>query len=142
MRMKNKGGFTLLEIIIVIIIIGVLASLALPRLFSTVEFSRSAEALASFATIRGALERCYLMNNSTYVGCTLTAAGTSLDIENPSSAPNAHFTYLVSGQTTTGYTITANRTTRNGGTVGHLIVLTQSATSVTRTGTGAFSAIK
>ena len=43
--LKRKKGVTLLEIIIVVIIIGVLASLALPRLFSTVEFSRSAEAI-------------------------------------------------------------------------------------------------
>ena len=33
---KNKSGFTLLEIIIVIIIIGILASLALPKFFKTV----------------------------------------------------------------------------------------------------------
>jgi prepilin-type N-terminal cleavage/methylation domain-containing protein len=142
MRLKNKNGFTLLEIIIVIIIIGVLASLALPRLFSTVEFSRSAEALAAFATIRGAMERCYLMNNATYVGCTLTAAATNLDIENPALAPNAHFTYAVANQAVAGYQITATRTTRDGGTAGDIIRLTQAAGVITRTGTGAFSAIK
>ena len=51
MRHANKKGFTLLEIIIVIIIVGVLASLALPRFFSTVEYSRSTEALASLTSV-------------------------------------------------------------------------------------------
>lgn len=58
---KTSKAFTLLEIVIVIIIIGVLASLALPKLFGMVESSRSAEALASFATLRREIERCYLM---------------------------------------------------------------------------------
>ena len=48
------------EIIIVVIIVGVLASLALPKFFSTVEFSRAQEALSSLATVRGGLERYYV----------------------------------------------------------------------------------
>ena len=48
---KNKSGFTLLEIIIVIIIIGILASLALPKFFKTVEYSRSMEALTNLGNV-------------------------------------------------------------------------------------------
>ena len=58
----NRKGFTLLELIIVIVIVGVLASLALPRLFSVIEGSRATEALSTIASIRSAMERCYLMN--------------------------------------------------------------------------------
>lgn len=57
--MKVKA-FTLLELIIVIIIVGVLTSLALPRLFSVVEYAKSAEALTHLSTIRQSFERCYL----------------------------------------------------------------------------------
>ena len=56
LTLKRKKGFTLLEIIIVVIIVGVLASLALPRLFSTVEYSRSTEALAAIGSMRSAMD--------------------------------------------------------------------------------------
>ena len=134
----NKSGFTLLEIIIVIIIIGVLASLALPRLFSTVEFSRSTEALASFATIRGSLERCYLINNANYSTCNSFA---NLDIDDPKDSPNAHFTYEI----TTGaaaYTITAWRNTIDGGKTTSTIKILQTTAGITKGGGDAFSTIK
>lgn len=135
---NNKSGFTLLEIIIVIIIVGVLASLALPRFFSTVEFSRSTEALTSITAVRQAMERCYLQRNGTYVNCALA----NLDIENPGSAPNAHFTYAIAGQSATGYVITSTRNAVDGGDGTSTIALTQSATTVTRAGTGKFVGIQ
>ena len=58
---KNQSGFTLLEIIIVIIIVGVLASLALPKFFNTVEFSRSSEALNAVGGIKRSADRCAMM---------------------------------------------------------------------------------
>jgi len=138
---RNQSGFTLLEIIIVIIIVGVLASLALPRLFSTVEFSRSAEALSAIATIRSSMERCYLANNGSYVNCGNTNF-TQLDIDSPASSPNAHFAYVISGPSTVGYTITATRNALDNGNTTSTIVVVQNATVVTRTGTGAFSGLK
>ncbi len=138
---RNRSGFTLLEIIIVIIIVGVLASLALPRLFSTVEFSRSAEALSAVATIRSSMERCYLANNGTYINCG-NGGFTQLDIETPGSSPNAHFTYAISAPSTVGYTITASRNTLDNGSTASTIIVAQTSTNVTRTGTNAFSGLK
>lgn len=139
-KLNNKSGFTLLEIIIVIIIVGVLASLALPRFFATVEYSRSTEALSSIAAIRGAMERCYLQASGSYSGCT--AFDTQLDLNDPGTSPNAHFSYSIGSATATGYAITATRNTVDGGTSGDTIVVTQTTTAVTRSGTGAFSSIK
>lgn len=136
---NNKSGFTLLEIIIVIIIVGVLASLALPRFFSTVEFSKSSEALNSIGVLRGAMERCYLASSGTYVGCALA----SLDVEDPSTTPGTRFAYtLVGAPSATAYTLRATRNATDGGDGVSTITLTQTAGVVTRAGTGKFAGIK
>lgn len=137
--MNKKSGFTLLEIIIVIIIVGVLASLALPRFFATVEYSRSTEAFVSLGAVRQALERCYLQRNGSYTNCTNFS---NLDITNPANSPNAHFTYTITGASATGYTANAQRNTLEGGSTTGWVVLTQAGTSLTRSGSGAFKGIK
>ncbi len=78
---KKRTANTLTEIVIVIIIIGILASLALPRYFGTVEKAKSAEAVQILTALYGA-EKSYLIENSQY---TLSATG--LDISIPYS-PN------------------------------------------------------
>lgn len=137
---QNKSGFTLLEIIIVIIIVGVLASLALPRFFATVEFSKSTEALTQLGVLRESMERCYLSSApGTYVGCTVA----NLDVEDPGLSPGTRFTYTVSGQSATGYVISAARNTIDGGGgTTNWIRITQTSTGVTRAGSGAFIGIK
>ena len=137
MNLNRKSGFTLLEIIIVIIIVGVLASLALPRFFSTVEFSRSTEALASMSSLRQSVERCYLSQGGTYAGCTVGV----LDIQNPQNSPGAQFTYTITA-VAAAYTIAAQRNTVNGGDGGSRIFVIQTTTGVSRSGTGVFIGIK
>jgi prepilin-type N-terminal cleavage/methylation domain-containing protein len=135
---KNTSGFTLLEIIIVIIIVGVLASLALPRFFATVEFSRAQEALSAIAAVRGGMERCYVGKGKTYSGCGTA----SIDTGDPlKGQPNAHFGITVSGANAGGYVITGLRNTLEGGTATDTVVITQTTSGVTRSGTGAFAGI-
>lgn len=138
MNMKNKSGFTLLEIIIVIIIVGVLASLALPRFFSTVEYSRSTEALNALGVIRKSVVRCGMVNDNV-VGCDNFAA---IDIDNPGAEPGAHFSYQIAVTGANAFTVTATRNTVNGGTSGDLVELSVSGAGQTRSGTTAFASIK
>lgn len=133
--MNNKSGFTLLEIIIVLIIIGVLASLALPKFFSTVEYSRSAEALRLIGSTRESLQRCYLMQRD-YDNCTLA----NIDFD-PTETDNPHFTYTKVDGGVNGFTITATRNTLDGGTAGDTINFSYASGVVTRTGTGAFAGV-
>ena len=131
---NNKSGFTLLEIIIVIIIVGVLASLALPRFFKTVEFSKSAEALNALGVVRQAMERCYLQASS-YSTCNMT----SIDVEDPTNTPGSLFTYYTSNQSPTGYSLRAAFKTDS---TASWISLVQSTTGVTRAGSGKFVGIR
>ncbi len=123
-RMRTKTGFTLLELIIVIVIVGVLASLALPKLFSVIEGARAAEALSAIASIRSAMERCYLMNNGSYMGCAFGPGYNFLTIDDPGTSPNAHFTYNIPLVSSLFYVIIADRNALDGGvTVDHRIVM-------------------
>ena len=54
----KKKGFTLIEIIVVLIILGVLAQIAIPSYFSWVERSKAYEAMAALKTFQNQVEAC------------------------------------------------------------------------------------
>lgn len=69
---KNAGtrkGFTLVELAVVIVIIGVLAAFGVPQFLKSVERSKAAEAFNYLAAVRAAQER-YLAKNGYYYGST------------------------------------------------------------------------
>ncbi len=57
---RRKGqGFTLIELIVVMLIIAMLATLAVPRYFGSVQKSRDAVLKENLALMRGALDKYY-----------------------------------------------------------------------------------
>ena len=62
--MKYKEGFTLLEILIVVIIIGILASIALPQYRKAVAKAELAQIISAVKSIKYAQDRFYLTNSS------------------------------------------------------------------------------
>jgi len=65
--MKLKFGFTLLELIVVIIIIGILATLGFIQYTSVIEKGRKAEARANLGTLR-TLEKAYYEDTASVGG--------------------------------------------------------------------------
>ncbi len=66
-KQKNKNlkqGFTLLELLVVVLIIGVLAAIALPQYNKEVEKGRATEALTILKTIANASHIYYMTNGS------------------------------------------------------------------------------
>ena len=120
MKRTNEGAFTLLELIIVIIIVGILSSLAIPKYFKMVENARVTEAIVNIRIIREAMERCLIMTGNVAKACRLDDnddGPANLDIENPSYDPGAHFSYNVFGLGLDVYGITVFRNALDGGKV-------------------------
>lgn len=127
---RKKQGFTLLELVIVVIIVAILASLALPKMFGMAETAKAVEGYRAIGTIREALERYYLRNDRTYVGGTMA----NLDINNPGDEAGSLFTYTISNQSPSAYRIRAARDSNPA----DYVQVDASATAITKTGGGIY----
>jgi prepilin-type N-terminal cleavage/methylation domain-containing protein len=66
---KSRKGFTLVELAVVIVIIGVLAAFGVPQFLKSVERSKAAEAFNYLSAVRSAQER-YLAKEGVYADST------------------------------------------------------------------------
>ncbi len=117
--MKSKG-FTLLEVLIVVIIIGILASMALPQYLNTLEKARSAEAVSQIGVLRGAMQRYWFEQTATQ--STYSAANFSrLDVDDPNNAVKRLYNYTLADSSTLNtmtFTVNATRIGKAGYWVG------------------------
>lgn len=93
----NQKGFTLIELMIVVAVIGILASIAVPAYSEYVVRGKLVEATSALSDGRVRMEQ-FFQDNRTYAGGSPC----------PTATPN--FTYSCSNLTSTTYTITATGT--------------------------------
>ncbi len=115
LKIFKKDGFTLMEILVTVAIISLLAGLAIPGYFRTVEVGRSNEARTNLSILHMGL-KVYRLNNGTYAvtgGLTDVAdANTKLNLDMVSQNYDLS-SFVPNGAT--GYTATFTRNTNNGG---------------------------
>jgi general secretion pathway protein G len=84
-RQRRQGGFTLVEIMVVVVIIGILGALVVPKLLGRTGESRVTAARVDIATLMSAL-KLYKLDNQRY---PTTEQGLQALVQKPTSGPAA-----------------------------------------------------
>ena len=92
-------GFSLIELMVAVVVVGILAAIAFPAYTKYVQRSRRADATATLGALQQAQER-YRANQRAYTD-TLSTLNFS-DV-----SPQGHYTIAITAAGPTGYTLTA-----------------------------------
>ncbi len=91
----NRKGFTLVELMIVVAILGILTAVAIPMYRGYVGNAKKSEAKAQLETIRLLQEQFYADNRTYVAGADTAALMAALPGFEPGNVADLHYTYSV-----------------------------------------------
>ncbi|MBA3597808.1 MAG: prepilin-type N-terminal cleavage/methylation domain-containing protein [Methylibium sp.] len=103
----DVAGFTLIELMLVVTVIGVLAAIAYPSYMDQARRGRRADAIVAMTQVQQAQERWRGSNSSYATSLTATPTDTPPGLGLPGESPRGYYGLNVSGVSGTGYTLTA-----------------------------------
>ena len=115
----KKSGFTLIELMIVVAIIGILTSIAYPSYQESVAKSRRSDATGALLVFANAMERHFTVNNTYLKAGGTDASQTNTGLPRPSvfahqqsplDGGTALYNLKINAATATSYTLYAERT--------------------------------
>lgn len=106
--MKKQRGFTLIELMIVVAIVGILAGIAWPSYQEHVRTTRRADAQGALMGLAQAMER-HFTENGTYAGATMDGDGTPgiFPTQAPLDGGTKFYNLRITGANETSYTLQA-----------------------------------
>ena len=78
---RRRSGFTLVELVVVVLVLGIIASVATPKMFDTAGDARQNGTIQSLSVLRDAIE-LHKAQNGTYPGDAGTEADFKADLDN------------------------------------------------------------
>jgi prepilin-type N-terminal cleavage/methylation domain-containing protein len=103
----ERRGFSLVELMVAVVVLGILSSIGIPRFQQSLEQSRADIAGANLRAVWSA-ERLYWLQNRTYATDLNTLLSANL-IDPSLTTATAPYTYVVSNASESGFTATATR---------------------------------
>ena len=102
---KSRGGFTLIEMLIVIIILGILAMVIIPQITVSQDDAKVSALKTNLGGIRSAIELYYAQHNNTYPGVK-KVDGTLADVADAAECKTAFEAQMFQYSDATGKTAT------------------------------------
>ncbi|MDE2142940.1 MAG: prepilin-type N-terminal cleavage/methylation domain-containing protein [Elusimicrobia bacterium] len=109
---RTRAGFTLIELIVTVLMIGILSAIAIPQYFKLVEKGRVSEALSLLDAARASQER-YRSKYGSYCTTTITSCG-GLDLAVPTLKYFNTPTAFLAGSAPPSWKVTLTRNTNVG----------------------------
>ncbi len=100
---QRKAGFTLIELIITVAVIGILAAIAYPSYMDSIRKSRRSDAINDLSAIALAQEK-WRANNTTYGSLANVWGGVT-------TTSGGYYTLAITGNTAIAFTVTATAVT-------------------------------